>query len=194
MEQSFMSTAPVVSIGPANMPLASIDHNITTYRGQVFTVRKDDGMITWVDGKTYKLGYAFLDSQVGVDEADLKAAMNAKRPWLDVFYAEMTISKLAENGAVPQASVNGANGHEPSLQEQLAAALAENAALKSGGARAQNSLSIKRSEKGAVSVYGLGRWPVTQYWEQWERLLDFGDQIRAFITAHKAELSTKAPK
>ena len=67
----------------------------------------------------------------------------------------------------------------------------ENAALKketSAGVR------LKVSEKGAVSVYGMGRFPVTLYKEQWLRLLDMADEIRAFIAANEAELKSKHQK
>ena len=47
------------------------------------------------------------------------------------------------------------------------------------------------SEKGGVSVYGLGRFPVTLYKEQWTKLLDMADEIRAFIRDHEGELKTK---
>jgi hypothetical protein len=47
------------------------------------------------------------------------------------------------------------------------------------------------SEKGGVSVYGLGRFPVTLYKEQWTRLLAMADEIRAFIKEHDAELKSK---
>lgn len=47
------------------------------------------------------------------------------------------------------------------------------------------------SEKGGVSVYGLGRFPITLYQEQWLKLLDMADQIRDFIGAHKGELKAK---
>ena len=47
------------------------------------------------------------------------------------------------------------------------------------------------SQKGAVSVYGLQRMPVTLYTEQWQRLLDFGDEIRAFAKEHDPELKHK---
>jgi hypothetical protein len=63
----------------------------------------------------------------------------------------------------------------------------ENERLK----RAQGRGSIKVSEKGGVSVYGLGRFPVTLYKEQWAKLLDMADDIRAFIRDHDAELKTK---
>ena len=55
----------------------------------------------------------------------------------------------------------------------------------------KGSLYCKVSEKGAVSVYGLQRMPVTLYVEQWERLLDFADQLRQFMKEHEAELKRK---
>jgi hypothetical protein len=67
---------------------------------------------------------------------------------------------------------------------------AENAALK---AQATRGISIKVSEKGGVSVYGLGRFPVTLYKEQWAKLLELADDIRAFIKAHDSELKAKQP-
>jgi hypothetical protein len=64
----------------------------------------------------------------------------------------------------------------------------ENAALKKG---ASSGVRLKVSEKGAVSVYGMGRFPVTLYKEQWLKLLDMSDDIRAFITANDAQLKAK---
>jgi hypothetical protein len=64
----------------------------------------------------------------------------------------------------------------------------ENAALKKG---ASTNILMKVSEKGALSVYGMGRFPVTLYKEQWLKLLDMADDIRSFIAAHEAELKTK---
>jgi hypothetical protein len=52
-------------------------------------------------------------------------------------------------------------------------------------------LRLKVSEKGAVSVYGMGRFPVTLYKEQWLRLLDMSEEIRAFIAANDAQLKSK---
>ncbi len=77
------------------------------------------------------------------------------------------------------------------LQEELERLKAENAALK---ARATRGVSIKVSEKGGVSVYGLGRFPVTLYKEQWTKLLDLADDIRAFIKTHDTELKAKEPR
>jgi hypothetical protein len=74
------------------------------------------------------------------------------------------------------------------VQAELERLRAENAALK---ARTSRGVSIKVSEKGGVSVYGLGRFPVTLYKEQWAKLLDLADDIRAFIKEHETELKTK---
>jgi hypothetical protein len=76
------------------------------------------------------------------------------------------------------------------LQAEVEKLRAENAALK---ARTTRGVSIKVSEKGGVSVYGLGRFPVTLYKEQWAKLLDLADEIRAFLKEHDAELKTKEP-
>jgi len=66
----------------------------------------------------------------------------------------------------------------------------ENEQLKQkSGPRA---LSLKVSQKGAVSLYGMGRFPVTLYKEQWERVLEMADEIRAFLKEHDAELKKKA--
>src|SRR6478752_491777 len=56
------------------------------------------------------------------------------------------------------------------------------------------SLEFRVSEKGGVSVYGLGRFPVTLYFEQWTRLLDQTDNLRAFLEEHKSKLKLKEPK
>ena len=55
----------------------------------------------------------------------------------------------------------------------------------------RGSLYCKVSEKGAISVYGLQRMPVTLYVEQWERLLGFADEIKDFMKAHDSELKRK---
>ncbi len=77
---------------------------------------------------------------------------------------------------------------EEELQAELDRLRAENEALKN---RKAPVISIKVSEKGGVSVYGLGRFPVTLYKEQWVRLLDMGDDIRAFIRDNDAKLKSK---
>ncbi len=74
------------------------------------------------------------------------------------------------------------------MQEELERLRAENAALKN---RSEKGLSLKVSQKGGVSVYGLGRFPVTLYKEQWEKLLDMSDDILAFIQENESQLKTK---
>lgn len=64
----------------------------------------------------------------------------------------------------------------------------ENEVLKKG---ASTGITMKVSEKGALSVYGMGRFPVTLYKEQWLKLLDMSDDIRAFIAANEGKLKTK---
>jgi hypothetical protein len=68
---------------------------------------------------------------------------------------------------------------------------AENEALK---ARSSRGISLRVSEKGGVSVYGLGRFPVTLYKEQWLKLLDMSNDIRAFIREHDGALKAKEPR
>ena len=79
-------------------------------------------------------------------------------------------------------------GTESQLQAEFERLKAENAALK---ARGSEGVSMKVSEKGGVSVYGLGRFPVTLYQEQWLKLLDLADDIRSFIKENKNRLKKK---
>lgn len=78
--------------------------------------------------------------------------------------------------------------NEQEMKAELERLKAENEALK---ARTTKGVSLKVSEKGAVSVYGMGRFPVTLYKEQWLKLLDMGDDIRRFIEENNAKLKTK---
>ena len=77
---------------------------------------------------------------------------------------------------------------EQELQAELARLKAENEALK---AKTTRATSLRVSEKGGVSVYGLGRFPVTLYKEQWLKLLDMTAEIRAFIAENEGKLKTK---
>lgn len=74
------------------------------------------------------------------------------------------------------------------LRAELERLRQENESLKN---RSASRVSLKVSEKGGVSVYGLGRFPVTLYKEQWVKLLDMGDEIRSFIATHEPQLKTK---
>jgi hypothetical protein len=77
---------------------------------------------------------------------------------------------------------------EENAQDELERLRAENARLKK---TASKGVSLKVSEKGGVSVYGLGRFPVTLYKEQWAKLLDMADDIRAFIRDNESSLKAK---
>jgi len=74
------------------------------------------------------------------------------------------------------------------MKAELERLRGENAALKRG---ASTGVRMKVSEKGAVSIYGMGRFPVTLYKEQWLKLLDMSADIRAFIAANQARLKSK---
>jgi hypothetical protein len=84
--------------------------------------------------------------------------------------------------------VEGGPMAEEDLKAELERLKAENERLKSQRTRA---VTLKVSEKGGVSVYGLGRFPVTLYKEQWARVLDMADDIRAFIKENDAKLKAK---
>ena len=77
---------------------------------------------------------------------------------------------------------------EPTYEE-LKARLEE--MEKQQGSRRTGSLEFRVGEKGGVSVYGLGRFPVTLYYEQWIRLLDAGDRLREFLEDNKSKLKLK---
>ncbi len=78
----------------------------------------------------------------------------------------------------------------PDLQEELARLRAENEALKKQNPP-KGVLSLKVSEKGGLSVYGLGRFPVTLYKEQWIKLLNMSDDIKTFIQENETVLKSK---
>ena len=87
-----------------------------------------------------------------------------------------------------EALAKGANS-QADLLAQIAALKAENEALRAP--RQGKTITMKVSEKGALSVYGLGRFPVTLYQGQWQKLLAIKDEIEAFIKANATTLSTK---
>ncbi len=76
------------------------------------------------------------------------------------------------------------------LKAELEKLRAENEALKNKKAKS-GTLSMKVSEKGALSVYGMGRFPVTLYKEQWLKLLSIADEIKKFISENESQLKTK---
>lgn len=74
------------------------------------------------------------------------------------------------------------------LKAELERLRKENESLKKGAAK---GISMKVSEKGGLSIYGLGRFPITLYKEQWTKLLDMSDEIRQFIAANQSKLKSK---
>ena len=78
--------------------------------------------------------------------------------------------------------------NEEEMKAELERLKAENEALRKGN---NKGTSLRVSDKGGVSVYGLGRFPVTLYKEQWTKLLDMADDIRAFIKENDSKLKAK---
>jgi len=78
------------------------------------------------------------------------------------------------------------------MQAEIARLQAENAALRTS-AKSQ-TLSLRVSDKGGVSVYGLGKFPITLYKEQWRKLLALATSILEFIDAHEGQLKSKESK
>ena len=77
-------------------------------------------------------------------------------------------------------------------REELMARIAE--LERQAGPRKRGALEFRVGEKGGVSVYGLGRFPVTLYYEQWTRLLDAADSLREFLEENKSRLKLKDQK
>jgi hypothetical protein len=74
------------------------------------------------------------------------------------------------------------------LKAELERLRKENESLKKGAAK---GISMKVSEKGGLSIYGLGRFPITLYKEQWTKLLDMSEEIRSFLAANDSALKAK---
>lgn len=121
---------------------------------------------------------------LGVPEADIQAGLQAKKKYQTIWTEHA--AKLAKQGGQPQAAAPQATAPpaNETPEQELARLRAENAALKAGG-----QISLKVSEAKALSVYGLGRFPVTLYAKQWLKLLGMAKEIAAFIEANKALLS-----
>jgi hypothetical protein len=78
--------------------------------------------------------------------------------------------------------------NEEELKAEIERLKAENEALKTRSSRA---ISMKVSEKGGLSIYGMGRFPITLYKEQWTKLLDMADEIRTFMKENDSKLKAK---
>jgi hypothetical protein len=98
--------------------------------------------------------------------------------------------KIVGKATVESGKTNGGLMAEETAEQRLARLEAENKALRDQ-IEQRKTLRLKVSEKGGLSVYGLGRFPVTLYKEQWMRLLDYGDEIKKFLQANDQQLKAK---
>lgn len=94
-----------------------------------------------------------------------------------------------EGAPAPSSDKLGADIMSEPTKEELLAQIAE--LKKQAEGRKKGSLEFRVGEKGGVSVYGLGRFPVTLYYEQWVRLLDASKDLRAFLEENKSKLKLK---
>jgi hypothetical protein len=104
-------------------------------------------------------------------------------------YITSSLQRYHDVSSYIQSIIPGARMSDQDLKAELERLKAENAALKQRGR--PGAAFVKVSEKGGVSVYGLGRFPVTLYKEQWEKLLAMADDIKTFIIEHDSELKKK---
>jgi hypothetical protein len=95
------------------------------------------------------------------------------------------------DNANANANANAASLDIEAIRAELVRLRAENEALKLRPVKAPQAITCKVSEKGAVSLYGMGKWPVTLYKEQMLRLLDASDRIKAFIKENDGALKSK---
>jgi hypothetical protein len=98
------------------------------------------------------------------------------------------IERSGKGESADAQNIRGDIMSDENMKAELERLREENAALKKGTA---SGLRLKVSEKGALSVYGMGRFPVTLYKEQWLKLLNIADDIRAFIAANDSQLKAK---
>jgi hypothetical protein len=94
-----------------------------------------------------------------------------------------------QNTIIRALAAKGGTMSEEDMKAEVARLKEENERLK---ARQSRAVSLKVSEKGGLSVYGLGRFPVTLYKEQWTKLLDMADDIRAFLKENDSRLKSKS--
>ena len=110
-------------------------------------------------------------------------------------FAGVVLLRFGEMAGIikPQKTSEQDSGGEAAMaeptKEELMARIAE--LEKQTGSRKRGVIDFKVGEKGGVSVYGLGRFPVTLYYEQWIRLLDAATDLRAFLEENKSRLKLK---
>ena len=147
-----------------------------------------------VEGRTFNLddikacgGKCYSDElRTLVMDPKIRTVPRASQVYLSGYGIEVSYKRppAKKPAALPAASPSG-----ETTEQELARLRAENEALKAGKV---GKVGMKVSAKGALSVYGLGRFPVTLYEEQWEKLLAQASSIQAFIKEHHGELSRKS--
>lgn len=136
------------------------------------------------NGKSYTPDFSFLTKTAGFDQTEVINLQKQGKTGAEAFALLTAANQPAEGTAPPPEP-----GTEAWMKAEIARLTAANAKLKSAGVTA--NLSMKVSEKGGLSVYGLGRFPVTLYKEQWTRLLDKADDVRKFMELNQASLKSK---
>lgn len=124
-----------------------------------------------------------------------RVAFDAQKAYLEKLQKE---NEELRKGKVPEETQEPQEANQ-ALQDEIEKLRAELHAAKAAAAAAAKNANVsivamKVSEKGGVSVYGLGRFPVTLYKEQWLRLIGMKQEIASFILDHERELSTKPVK
>lgn len=117
-----------------------------------------------------------------------------KMTWKEIFdyfqTQDLQGAQAANPTPAPSAAVNTATMTPAQLQAEIARLTAENARMAKGQA-AMTQLHLKISEKKALSIYGLGRWPVTLYKTQWQRLIGYIPQVQKFLKDNDHLLAEK---
>jgi hypothetical protein len=120
-----------------------------------------------------------------VQKAHFRKADDTRRQTEEILMAILQSKPKADDGIPPM--LDRRNGAAKPDVEALLARIAQLEAQVACKA----TIKLKVSEKGALSVYGLQRFPISLYRTQWEALLDHADAIREFIAANADKLSTK---
>ena len=116
----------------------------------------------------------------------LRTGRKVKRAIAETSQAcEETCQTIEETSPVNVPAVSDTSAD---IRAEIEALRKENEALKNA---ANSPLKMKVSGKGAVSVYGLGKWPLTLYGSQWNKLMENVDAIKSFIGANAARLASK---
>lgn len=154
------------------------------------TFTGDGKTVTWLDGKKYAIGQQFLTTVAKMTPSDVQAKLDAG---LNYGQIARELAKTMANQSMQAAGFKQLTQAEQDVltPENLIAYLkAERAYLQSRLAVKQ-TITLKVADKGGLSVYGMGRFPITLYKTQWERLIQAIPQIQEFMAAHAAELKEK---